>query len=41
MAGNDTAGRERSAYVGWYVAGIILLVIFAAAGAAWLIFHPV
>jgi hypothetical protein len=40
MPGDDTPGPERSAYVGWYVAGIVLFVIFAAAAAMWLIYHP-
>ena len=40
MARSGTDARQRSPYVGWVAAGIVLLVTFAAAAAVWLIFHP-
>ena len=33
-------GEGRSAYVGWWAAGIFLVVTFAAAAIVWFIFHP-
>jgi hypothetical protein len=32
--------RERSAYVGWVAAGLVLLAVFAACTVVWFIFHP-
>jgi hypothetical protein len=32
--------RERSAYVGWWAAGLVLLITFAAATVVWFIYHP-
>ncbi len=34
------SGPERSAYLGWVVAGVVLLAIFAGSAALWFIFHP-
>jgi hypothetical protein len=40
MTGDASAARERSAYIGWWAAGLSLLVIFGAAAAVWFMFHP-
>jgi len=40
MTGDTSDARERSAYVGWWAAALTLLVIFVAAAALWLIYHP-
>ena len=34
------ATSERSAYLGWMVAGVILLAVTVAAAAVWFMFHP-
>jgi hypothetical protein len=36
----DRAPSERSAYIGWWAAAIVLLATFAAAAFVWLTFHP-
>jgi len=40
MSGDASSVRERGSYAGWWAAGIILIAIFAAAAALWLMFHP-
>lgn len=40
MPDDASASRERSAYIGWWAAGLTLLVIFVAAAAVWFMFHP-
>ena len=40
MSGDETADRQRSAYVGWWAAAMTLVVIFSAATVVWFIFHP-
>jgi len=32
--------RERSPYLGWYAAGVVLLLVFAAAAVLWFTYHP-
>jgi hypothetical protein len=39
MPGETSADHERSSYVGWVAAGIILLAVFAASAGLWFIFH--
>ncbi|HKN06799.1 MAG TPA: hypothetical protein VJ021_04225 [Thermoplasmata archaeon] len=40
MSNEATSSPERSSYVGWIAAGIVLLVTFGAATILWFIFHP-
>ena len=40
MSDEGAAAEERSSYVGWMAAGIVLIVTFAAAAILWFIFHP-
>ena len=40
MSGDSSRAPGRSAYIGWYAAGLTLLVIFVACAGVWLIYHP-
>jgi hypothetical protein len=40
MAGRASSAEDRSSYVGWIAAAIVLVVTFGAATALWFIFHP-
>jgi hypothetical protein len=40
MSHEGALADDRTPYVGWIAAGIILVVTFAAAGVVWFIFHP-
>jgi hypothetical protein len=40
MMKESAMAGERSAYVGWAAAGVVLLVTFVAAAMLWFIFHP-
>lgn len=40
MPTDTPMNRERSAYVGWWAAGIFLVVTFVASAVVWFIFHP-
>lgn len=40
MTNNGPRPRQWSPYVGWWAAGIVLLLVFASAAAVWFMFHP-
>jgi hypothetical protein len=40
MPGETSPTEDRGSNLGWVVAGIVLLVVFAAAAGLWFSFHP-